>query len=553
MSGEPGVGKTRLAAEVARSAFDDGGVVLYGRCDEDLGVPYQPFVEALRPYVESFPVDELAAQVAPYGGDLARLVPSLAERLPGLPEPLHADAENERARQFEAVTLFLAHVAASAPVLLVLDDLHWAAKPTLLLLRHLARAEAHTSMLVIGTYRDTELGRAHPLADMLADLRRDTETERVPLHGLDSDEVVAFLAAASGHALDAHGEALARRVHAETEGNPFFLSQVFNHLAATGAMVREDGRWVAGAGVDTIGIPEGVREVVGRRLATLSDAANDTLTLAAVVGREFDRDVLVAAGSYEAEAVLDALEEGEDARLIMGVDGHAGRYTFVHTLVRSTLYDEVATTRRLRLHRSVGEAIEATRGDSRLGELAYHFSEAAALGVGDKAVDYGRRAACEALDRLAYEEAAVHYERALGGLDPDRRADDRDRAALLLELGRTVFASGERTRAWACLVESAALARRTGEWDLFARAALAYGGERGWNEVGKVDDQLVELLQTSLDNLPADDSPLRAASARASARSCTSTRAAPRCATACHGTPSTWRAGSATPRPSSTR
>src|SRR5262249_28317913 len=157
-------------------------------------------------------------------------------------------------------------------------------KPTLLLLRHLARAGAQASLLVIGTYRDTELGRAHPLADMLADLRRDTDTERVALRGLDSDEVVAFLTAASGQPLDAGGMELARRVHAETEGNPFFLSQVFNHLAATGAMVREDGRWVAGARADAIGIPEGVREVVGRRLATLSNTANDTLTLAAVVG-----------------------------------------------------------------------------------------------------------------------------------------------------------------------------------------------------------------------------------------------------------------------------
>jgi class 3 adenylate cyclase len=515
VSGEPGVGKTRLAAEIARSARDDSGIVLYGRCDADLGVPYQPFVEALRAYVENCPIDELAAHSAPYAGDLARLVPSLADRLDVLPEPLLADAETERARQFEAVTLFLAHIAATAPVLLVLDDLHWGAKPTLLLLRHLARTDAHFPLLIIGTYRDTELGRAHPLADMLADLRRDTETERVQLHGLDADEVVAFLAAASGHPLDATGEALARRVHTETEGNPFFLSQVFNHLAATGAMVSEDGRWVAGAGVDTIGIPEGVREVVGRRLATLSEEANDTLALAAVVGREFDHDVLVAAGSHDTEAVLDALEEAEGAHLIMGVEDHAGRYTFVHALVRSTLYDEIATTRRLRLHRSVAEAIEATRGDARLGELAYHYSEAAALGLGDKAVDYGRRAAREALDRLAYEEAAVHYERALGGLDPDRSADDPERAALFLELGRTVFATGERARAWATIVQSAELARRIGEWELFAQAALAYGGERGWNEVGKVDDQLVELLQTSLDNLPPEDSPLRA---RVSAR-----------------------------------
>ncbi len=231
LSGEPGVGKTRLAAELARAAHDDGAIVLYGRCDEELGVPYQPFVEALRPFVAASTPEELAEHAAPYGGDLARLVPQLAERVPDLPEPLHADAETERARQFDAVTSFLASIAATAPVVLVLDDLHWAAKPTLLLLRHLARTDDSMPLLVVGTYRDTDLGRAHPLADMLADFRREVPTERISLQGLDGDEVAEFLAAAAGQALDADGEILARRVHAETEGNPFFLSQVLNHLA----------------------------------------------------------------------------------------------------------------------------------------------------------------------------------------------------------------------------------------------------------------------------------------------------------------------------------
>ena len=510
LSGEPGVGKTRLAAELARTAHDDGAIVFYGRCDEELGVPYQPFVEALRPFVATCAPGDLAEHAAPYGGDLARLVPQLAERVSGLPEPLRADAETERARQFDAVTSFLASVAATAPVLLVLDDLHWAAKPTLLLLRHVARDESRAPLLVVGTYRDTDLGRAHPLADMLADLRRGTYTERIALQGLDRDEVAEFLAAAAGHALDANGERLAGRVHAETEGNPFFLSQVLNHLAETGVVVQHDGQWIRGAAAEAIGIPEGVREVVGRRLAALSEGTNETLTLAAVVGREIDHDILVEAGSRDAEQVLDALEEAEDARLIMGVDGHAGRYIFVHALVRSTLYDEIATTRRLRLHRSVGEAIEARRGDARLDELAYHFSEAAALGLSAKAVDYGRRAAESALARLAYEEAAVHYERALSGLDPDQRADDAERAELLLELGRAVFATGERARAWTVLDECSQLARHIERWDLFSQAALARGGERGWLEAGRVDDELIALLETASDALPPGDSYLRA-------------------------------------------
>ncbi len=510
LSGEPGVGKTRLAAELARAAHDDGAIVLYGRCDEELGVPYQPFVEALRPFVAACAPEDLAEHAAPYGGDLARLVPQLADRIRDLPEPLHADAETERARQFDAVTSFLASIAATAPVLLVLDDLHWAAKPTLLLVRHLARSDAVASLLVVGTYRDTDLGRAHPLADMLADFRREVPTERISLQGLDGDEVAEFLAAAAGHELDADGERLARRVHAETEGNPFFLSQVLNHLAESGVVVQEDGHWVRGPAADAIGIPEGVREVVGRRLGSLSDDTNAVLTVAAVVGREFDHDIVVTASTRDPEAVLDALEEAEDARLIMGVDGLPGRYIFVHALVRSTLYDEIATTRRLRLHRGVGEAIETCRGDARLDELAYHFAEAAALGLTEQAVDYCRHAARSAMERLAYEEAAVHYERALGALDPDQHTEDAERAELLLELGRAVWATGERARGWSFFADSRALAQKVGRWDLFAEASLAGGGERGWNEAGRVDEELMALLEIALEKLPPGDTSLRA-------------------------------------------
>ncbi len=297
VSGEPGVGKTRLAAEIARLAHDDGATVLYGRCDEDLGVPYQPFVEALRPYVATCPVDDLAEQVAPYGGDLSRLVPQLAERLPDLPEPLHADAETERYRLFDAVTSFLVKTSGDAPVVLVLDDLHWAAKPTLLLLRHAMRAEWTGRLLIIGTYRDTELGRTHPLADVLADLRREGGAERIALHGLDAEEVAQFVSAAAGHDLDDEGAVLARRIHAETEGNPFFMGQVLRHLVESGAIVERDGRWLPGADTDALGIPEGVREVVGRRLAHLRPETNEILAAAAVVGRDFDHEVLTAGSS----------------------------------------------------------------------------------------------------------------------------------------------------------------------------------------------------------------------------------------------------------------
>ncbi|MDP1819605.1 MAG: AAA family ATPase, partial [Acidimicrobiales bacterium] len=219
LSGEPGVGKTRLAAEVARDAQADGAVVLFGRCDEDLAVPYQPFVEALAGYVDALPAEELLGLTAGISGELGRLLPRLADKVSDLPQPLWGDPETERYQQFEAVRCFVDAVAAITPVVLVLDDLHWAAKPTLLLLRHLLRGEGAVPVLVIGTYRDTDLGRGHPLAELLADLRRQPRVERVDLRGLPADGVAELIGAAAGQDLDAEIASLAEEVWGETEGN----------------------------------------------------------------------------------------------------------------------------------------------------------------------------------------------------------------------------------------------------------------------------------------------------------------------------------------------
>ena len=509
ISGEPGVGKTRLAAEIARAAHDEGATVLYGRCDEDLGVPYQPFVEALRPYVTNCPADDLALQIAPHGGDLARLVPQIAERVPNLSEALRADPETERYRLFDAIGSFLTKVGSAQPVVLVLDDLHWAAKPTLLLLRHISQADWSSPLLVLGTYRETDLSRTHPLAEMLADLRRAGDAERIMLHGLDLEEVEEFVTVAAGHELDHEGDRLVRLLHDETEGNPFFMGQVLRHLVESGAIVERDGRWLAGARPDEIGIPEGVREVVGRRLARLKPATNEVLAAAAVVGREFDHDVLTGVADVDSEAVLDALEEAEQARLVASGERRGGRYSFVHALVRSTLYDEIPTTRRLRLHRRIGATLEADDVDRHLDELAYHFAESAALDGSAKAIDYGRRAARRAVGRLAYEEAAIDYERALMTLDPASSDDGEDRAELLVELGRVLWMFGERDEARRRLAEARTLSRDLGRSDLLAEAALASGGVRAWTEAGLVDEHLVEVLEEALDRLSPDDRRLR--------------------------------------------
>ncbi len=291
VSGEPGIGKTRLVAEVAAVAHAEGGQVLWGRCDDELSIPFQPFVEALAGYIDAVSAEDLERlDPAP---DLLRLVPELKDSLPALGPPLSADADIERLRMFDAIVGFLTAAAHTAPTLLVLDDLHWATKPTVILLKYLVDAgRTPPGLLIACTYRDTDLDRTHPLSAALGDIRRSTESARISLGGLGLAEVAAFAEALGGT------DAMAGAVHGETEGNPLFVGEVLRHLAETD--------WVA----DEHGIPEGVRDVIGRRLSRLSERANRVLASGAVMGQEFDLTILEAvAEPDDAGVVLDALEE----------------------------------------------------------------------------------------------------------------------------------------------------------------------------------------------------------------------------------------------------
>ena len=511
IAGEPGVGKTRLAAEVARAAHGRGAVVLFGRSDEDLSTPYQPFSEAISTYAAGVDDDRLLAALGSTGGELSRLAPGLAVRLgERLPPPLVADPETERFRLFEAVVEWLHALARDVPVVLVVDDAHWAARPTLLLLRHVVRARSTERLLVLVTYRDTDLSRSHPLSEVLADLRREPAVTRVPLRGLSADEVVELVTAAAGHDLDAAGTTFATEVHAETEGNPFFVGQVLRHLSETGAIRVEGDRWHVDRAAGS-GIPEGVREVIGRRLSRLSAETNDVLAVAAVIGREFDRQLLVDATDGATEDVLDALEEAEATRLIVPVAG-GDRLAFHHALVRTTLYDEIATTRRLRIHRRVADALEAraTRGVPCIEELSHHSCEAAALGDVERAVRWCRQAAQEATNRLAYEETVTHLQRAIEVLDPADRAHLATRAELRVELADAVRVAGSLPAARQTALRAADEARAAGRPDLVLRAALVTAGDRGWSEAGIVDPDVIALFEEGLAGIDPGDSTLRA-------------------------------------------
>nr|WP_255396761.1 BTAD domain-containing putative transcriptional regulator [Mycobacterium sp. 852002-51613_SCH5001154] len=424
IAGEPGVGKTRLAGEWSRQAYELGALVIYGRCDEDLGAPYQPFAEALRSLVPCLAAGGLRGLRGVEA--LLTLVPGLADLLPDLAAPTRADPDTERYALFDAVVALLAMASASAPVVLILDDLHWAAKPTLLLLRHLLRFGEHARMQIIGTYRSTDLDRSHPLAAMLADLHRDGTANRLSLSGLDEDDVTAYVAEAGYN-----DEELARALASVTGGNPFFLIEALRHVDESG------GRW------DQSTLPQGVREAVSRRLSRLPAQANKALAAAAVVGSRFALDLVERVVE---EDLVDAFDEACKAGIVIEEPG--GRYRFNHAIVRQSLLAELPSVRRMRLHQRIATTLESEAGpdDELLAELAYHYFECAWAGNAAKAVEYCRRAADQAMARLAYEGAADLYDRALHALEEiDEELPDRDdqAAALLIARCEALLAAGD--------------------------------------------------------------------------------------------------------------
>ena len=318
ISGEAGLGKTTLVAEAARAAFDNGAVVVFGHCEEGLATPYQLFAEALGYFVTHAPEDRLLDHIAAHGSELSKLTPALASRIPDLPPSKATDADTERFLLFAAVVGLLAQVSQDQPVVVVLDDLQWADKASLLLLRHIAASDQAMRVLVIGTYRDTELSQGHPLLDALAALRRLDGVTRIDLAGLDDTGVVAFLEAAAGQTLDDDGVGLAHAVYRETDGNPFFVSEVLRHLVETGAHRTRtpSGRWVSDLSLDEVTLPDSVREVIGARVGRLGPDAGKVLSMAAVIGRDFDLDVLARATQTSEDDLLDILEAAAAVALV---------------------------------------------------------------------------------------------------------------------------------------------------------------------------------------------------------------------------------------------
>ena len=511
VSGEPGQGKTTLVAEAAPGAHEDGMIVLWGRCDEGAGAPYAPFAEALAHYVAHADEQLLRAHAEGYGAELARLVPTLAQRVGSLPAPASADPDTERYLLLAAVVALLDAASAERAVMVVLDDLHWADKPTLQLLCRVVGHTTSTRLLVAGTYRDAELSVAHPLTEALATLRRESAVTVLPLSGLDDTGVISFVESMAGHTLDDDGIALAHSVYRETDGNPFFVAEVLRHLAETGTIVQDaEGHWVAAQPGAEIALPDSVRQVVGVRVGRLGVLATKALSAAAVIGREFDLDLTAAVAEVEEDTLIDLLEQAQGRHV--GTRG-PGCARALHVQPCSRPAHDLPGPRgprgRARLHRQVAEEIERQLGNApggHAGELARHYLLASRPAEVDKALAYARLAGEAALEALAPDEALRWFAQALElagqTTEPAVRID------LLIGLGtaqRQVGGSEFR----ATLLEAARLAQETDDTERLVTAALA--NYRGFTSVsGEVDAERVEMLQAALRAVGDDESPRRA-------------------------------------------
>ena len=494
VAGEPGTGKTRLAAELACDVAAQGGAVLYGRCDEEAIVPYQPFVEALRPYLGMLAPSTLHEHLHGLEQDLARVFPELLGRIPGPAHPARHDPEAERYRLFEAITTLLVGICATRSAVLLLDDLHWADKPTLLLLRHVLRSTPAAALLVVLCYRDRELARGHPLADLVADLRRQDVVTGVALDGLSEPGSEALLRGIAGHEVT---PPFAAALHRVTGGNPLFLEELLRHLIETEALAAVATTGTGEVDLAALDLPAGVRDVVARRLRRLPSPVEEVLDVAAVVGLEFDAALLGRAADRPIEDVLDSLDLAVDAGLVREQPGPIPLYAFSHDLIRQTVDAELGSAQRARLHARIGAAMEVAGGTTYpSAALAHHFAQAVALGTAAKAIEYATRAGRDAVADLAFEDAASSFELALHFLDQHGPPDASRRVELLIDRADALVYVDEQAGVEAAL-DAVEAARAEGSPEQFARGVAvfvepAFSGHPG--EVGRLFDEAIAAL-----------------------------------------------------------
>ncbi|HLY47940.1 MAG TPA: AAA family ATPase [Solirubrobacteraceae bacterium] len=501
LGGEPGSGKSRLAREFAAEAAAEGALVLYGACDAVVHTPYGPFAQALRHLTRVLGADELREALGASGGELTRLLPDLPAQIGELPAPVKADADTERHRLHMIVTDLLSGISRGQPVVLVIEDGHWADASTLLLLRHLARAPWSGRVMIFATFRDTEADVPESLSTTLADLRRADDVLRLSIGGLSDQEVSEFVQRTSEGRLGPALEDLAQAISELTGGNPFLVCELWRSLIETGAIELVEGEVRLARPLSELGTPESVREVVSERLTRLAPATTGLLELAATAGSQFEIDLIRRASGLDEAALVSALDEALRSGIVEELARLHRAYRFTHELVRRAVYDRMSGVRRAELHLRVGEALEAIENAAVLPDLAHHFSAAVPLGAVDRAIEYNVRAAEVATAGLAFEEAAAMLRTALElGIE-----DSRTRAEVLLELGSVAHRAGRSLDALNAFRSASEIARELNDAELVARAAIGFE-DASWRP-GVPEPYSVPLLEeasAALGDAPSD-------------------------------------------------
>ncbi len=494
LAGEPGAGKSRLAREFAAQVAIEGVLVLYGACDAVVRTPYGPFVEALEGLVRVIDEAQLRTALGAGGGELTRLLPDLSAQVGGLAQPVKADADTERHRLHMAVADVLANVSHTRPILLVLEDGHWADPTTLLLLRHLARSAWSARLLILATFRDSEADMPAELSEALADLRRSDDVVRMRLEGLSAPEVSDLVVRAAGSDPDPELHELATTIHDLTAGNAFLVCELWRAAVETG-VVEIAGRNVrVTRPLSEFGTPESVREVVNQRLSRLGPATIELLELAAAAGPEFELEPVRRAADIAEAELLAALEEAIGSGMIEEIHAQRLACRFTHEIVRRALYDRLSRLRRAELHLRVGEALESAGADSdrALADLAHQFGAAAPFGGTERAIDYNLRAARAASAALAFDDAAMRLRTAIEiGIQ-----GEPERAGALLELGAANHRAGKATDSLDAFAAAAEIGRALDNGELLARAAIGYE-DACWRP-GVIRRDVIELLEEAL-------------------------------------------------------
>ena len=508
VTGEAGIGKTRIVSELARGAHDAGVLVLGGRCDDGLGLPYQPFVEVLEHLVAHASPELLERHIAEYGESVARLVPELSARAGRRPAPEQQSGESERYVLFRAIEGFLAEVCEAGPVLLVLEDLHWADVPTLTLLRRILTSPREWPLMILSTSRVDGLEDGHALRELLADLHREPHVLRLNLTGLGSSGVVELLRGIPKSPEGGVDDELAATLEAGTNGNPFFIIELVRSLSESGALELNEGRLGLPQGVELAEhLPASITETLGQRVRRMDEDVRRLLDVGAVVGDEFDLDLVsqVAELSAAAESAARAVRSG----VLIEVPGGPARFRFVNALMQRYLYRELGRRRRTGLHREVAVAMEARAGSGAapIAEVARHWLEAVDAEL-ESAFTHSILAGDDALEKLAPDQARRWYEASLDLLCRFPGKRESDRCELLIKRGEAERQAGD-LRFRATLLEAAHVARGIGDPDKLVRAALA--NNRGMqSETGVVDQGRMATLDSALAIVGHEDSSARA-------------------------------------------